>query len=160
MPAFILDTAGTIANVRAPSIEAIKRDDLDFEDLDAFTQGYIEAMFFTSTGDPDDGDLENAAFADLAPETLTTIIADCAAFQAVPAYAAMKDAKRRNRDGLGSRDHNATQAGRDFWFTHNGHGVGFWDGDWPEPHASDLDRASKAFPSVDLYRGDDGKLYL
>jgi len=24
------------------------------------------------------------------------------------------------------------QAGHDFWLTRNGHGAGFWDGDWPE----------------------------
>lgn len=25
---------------------------------------------------------------------------------------------------------NAAQAGHDFWLTRNGHGAGFWDGDW------------------------------
>lgn len=51
------------------------------------------------------------------------------------------------------------QAGHDFWMTRNGHGVGFWDGDWSEPAGSRLDEITKAFPQVDLYRGDDGRIY-
>jgi hypothetical protein len=50
-------------------------------------------------------------------------------------------------------------AGHAFWLTRNGHGAGFWDGDWPEPHASALDEASKAFGSFDLYVGDDGMIH-
>ena len=41
-----------------------------------------------------------------------------------------------------------------------GHGCGFWDGDWPEPYATSLTDASKAFRSLDAYLGDDGKVYL
>ncbi len=42
------------------------------------------------------------------------------------------------------------QAGHDFWLNRNGHGAGFWDGDWPEPAATTLDAASKAFGEVNL----------
>ena len=28
-------------------------------------------------------------------------------------------------------DDQAIDAGHDFWLTRNGHGAGFWDGDWP-----------------------------
>ena len=52
-----------------------------FGELDEFTQGYIEAMFFTNTGSGDDEELEHATVADLAPETLATIVGDCEAFQ-------------------------------------------------------------------------------
>jgi hypothetical protein len=48
-------------------------------------------------------------------------------------------------------------AGHDFWLTRNGHGAGFWDGDWDNGDA--LTTASKAYGSVDLYIGDDGKIY-
>jgi hypothetical protein len=50
-------------------------------------------------------------------------------------------------------------AGHDFWLTRNGHGVGFWDGDWPEPEATRLTDASKEYGEVNLYVGDDGKIY-
>ncbi len=52
------------------------------------------------------------------------------------------------------------QAGHDFWLTRNGHGCGFWDGDWPEPQASLLTQASKAFGGVDPYVSDDGEVCL
>ena len=53
----------------------------------------------------------------MAPEALLDIIKDCNAFQ------------ERAADLLESayaRDYNAEQAGRDFWYTRNGHGLGFW----------------------------------
>lgn len=53
----------------------------------------------------------------------------------------------------------ASMAGHDFWLTRCGHGAGFLDGDWPEPHASALDEAAKAFGNVDLYVGDDGRIW-
>lgn len=52
----------------------------------------------------------------------------------------------------------AAMAGHDFWLTRCGHGAGFWDGDWPEPAATALTEASKAFRNVDLYVGDDGEI--
>lgn len=60
----------------------------------------------------------------------------------------------------GTETHSvAAQAGHDFWMTRNGHGVGFWDGDWIEPYAGQLDRLAKSFDQVDLYRGSDGRIY-
>ena len=59
-------------------------------------------------------------------------------------------------------DFDREQAGRDLWYTRNGHGVGFWDRDDDVygPHADALCEVARAMGSVDLYRGDDGKLYL
>lgn len=140
MPEFILDHG---------SAEGLKQ----FDALDAFTQGYIEAMFFTETGTGDDAedDLEHASFAELAPETLERIRRDCADFQEGNAnhLGAFKEITGRPID----------HAGHDFWLTRNGHGAGFWDrgagriGDT-------LSSACKIYGGVDLYRGDDGLLYL
>jgi hypothetical protein len=47
----------------------------------------------------------------------------------------------------------------DFWLTRNGHGAGFWDGDYPEKGDA-LTELAKKFGEVDLYVGDDGVLYL
>jgi hypothetical protein len=52
-----------------------------------------------------------------------------------------------------------SQAGHDFWLNRNGHGAGFWDGDWPEPQATKLSEASEAYGTVNIYVGDDGKLH-
>jgi hypothetical protein len=62
--------------------------------------------------------------------------------------------------GKGGRsDDPATAAGHDFWLTRNGHGAGFWDGDWPDEVGVRLDKASKKYGQVDLYVGDDGKIW-
>lgn len=124
-----------------------------FAALDAFTQGYVEALFWTETGTADDADLANASFEDLSPAARARIRVDCLAFQgdcaASLTAAAAKDSSR-----------TATAAGHDFWLTRNGHGAGFWDGDWPAPEATILDRAAKEAGECSLYRGDDGLLYL
>ena len=54
----------------------------DLAALDEFTRGYIEAMFFTSTG-PDDVEhgLEYASVDELAPDTWNKIVTDCRLFQ-------------------------------------------------------------------------------
>lgn len=51
------------------------------------------------------------------------------------------------------------QLGHDFWLTRNGHGAGFWDGDWPEPLASELTKLSKAFGELNVY-SDRGELHF
>jgi len=52
------------------------------------------------------------------------------------------------------------KAGHDFWLTRNGHGAGFWDGDWKPKEVGDaLTRAAKSYSGVDLYVGDDKKIH-
>lgn len=161
MPEFILDTSGEVPEPKweRPPMITVERP-LRWADLDAFTQGYIEALFFTADlCISDQGrNEEPCGFADLAPETLARIIADCSSF-----YAANRATliAHSGDDPAGEPNEETQQAaGRDFWYTRNGHGVGFWDGDWLEPYASQLDAAAKAFSNIDAYLGDDGKVYL
>ena len=51
------------------------------------------------------------------------------------------------------------RAGHDFWLTRNHHGAGFWDGDWPEDVDEKLTEASHSWGEMDLYVGDDGRVY-
>jgi len=46
----------------------------------------------------------------------------------------------------------------DFWLTRNGHGAGFWDGDYE--YGDELTKLSKKFGEIDPYVGDDGKIYF
>lgn len=48
----------------------------------------------------------------------------------------------------------------DFWLTRNHHGAGFWDGDYPEPIATQLTNLAHGFGECNLYVGDDGLIYL
>lgn len=119
----------------------------EFDKLDDFTRAYVEAMFFTECH-ADNPEMEDKTFEDLAPETLDQIKADCMAFQMAPAVAALIS---------GGED----RAGRDFWFTRNGHGTGFWEpGRWSNLAGQVLDRLSKQLGGIYLYAGDDGLLYM
>lgn len=146
MPQFILDHG---------SPDAAR----SFSKLDAFTQGYIEAMFFTDTGDMDDGDLKDATVADLANETLERIITDCLMFQKINALLIDQ--------ACSFFEYDTCQAGRDFWYTRNGHGCGFWDRDLHNEEIgniggelSDACGWGTEFGGVDVYLGDDDQIYL
>jgi hypothetical protein len=59
-------------------------------------------------------------------------------------------------------DRQLAQAGYDFLLTRNGHGSGFWDretGVYGDLNAEKLTDASHAFPTISLYKGDDGFIY-
>lgn len=60
-------------------------------------------------------------------------VEDCARFQA--------EAGDRIGDSVFDREH----AGRDFWYTRNGHGCGFWDGDWPNPIGEELAELTRKY---------------
>lgn len=58
-------------------------------------------------------------------------------------------------DGL-----DLSQVVHDFWLTRNGHGAGFWDGDYDEDIGEKLTQLSKKFGEKEVYVGDDGLLYF
>lgn len=199
MPEFILEI-GSVEHQRT------------FNALDGFTRGYIEALFFTveeQLCEDSDGarempsvafnmatmesrfvDGNSFGFADLAADTLASIVKDCETFQRVNA-ALLDSAYERD-------DYDSEQAGRDFWFTRNGHGVGYWDRTQLENDSDEYDsltsemvaaskrrdneawnaacakrstlkdqslgeqlsKAARACGGRDSYVGDDGKVYL
>jgi len=113
----------------------------DADDLEAMVDSYVEAALWSSTESDADGNMGSALDEKYGPDdilrsTMRQMRRDCRDFA---------EANAEHIDGEWSR------AGHDFWLTRNGHGAGFWDGDWPEPAASRLTEASKAFGSVDLY---------
>lgn len=163
MPEFILDHGDA---------ESTKT----FRALDSFTQGYIEAMFFTEEErlcEESEGNREmpsvainletmesrfvggnSVSFGDLAPGALARIIADCAAFQ----EANRADIDEATDNGR-INGYDETRAGHDFWYSRNGHGVGYWDRDLGDV-GDRLHKAAKAMGGVDSCIGDDGLIYL
>ena len=114
---------------------------------DDFVRGYATCALWTFTNE--DGDkVDHDDFDLIAPDAFASMAADCAAFRA---YCA-------ENDGIEFAPDDCEAAGQDFWFTRNGHGAGFWDGDWADGAA--LTAAAKTFGSSDLYPGDDGLLYV
>ncbi len=69
--------------------------------------------------------------------------------------------KRDNLADLEQGDDDG-QAGRDLWYTRNGHGVGFWDREtlWGEAQAERLTEKAKALGQSDIYVGDNGLVYF
>ena len=55
-------------------------------------------------------------------------------------------------------ENDTAHVGHDFWLTRNGHGAGFWDGDYKNGYK--LTELCRPYGSSYIYVGDDGKLYL
>nr|WP_316651555.1 hypothetical protein [uncultured Gellertiella sp.] len=128
--------------------------------LDTFTAHCIGTALWSSIGDEDEPLDSQFDRSDIAPELRAAIEAECKAFYLANHNAIHCDDAPLANDFEGPiAEREAAMAGHDFWLTRCGHGAGFWDGDWPEPHATALDNAAKAFGNVDLYVGDDGQIY-
>jgi hypothetical protein len=119
------------------------------EGLNDFVKGYIEAIYFCDTGDSEQPGSE----IEMSPASVQCAVEDCTAFQSVNA-ALLAEAYERAYDEV--------QAGRDFWFTRNGHGVGYWDRKELEDGdlGDKLTAAAKAFGERWSYEADDGMLHL
>jgi hypothetical protein len=148
--------------LRAKNREAANRQILEiyprakfkvFVDLDTFFQSFLEAALWSTHDDREDvdgeephGEFLDAEFGpdDFSAGTLEEFRHECDEFA------------NQNADAIRGRE---AEAGQDFWLTRNGHGAGFWDGDWPKEVGKALTERSKAYGSIDLYVGDDGKIY-
>jgi len=128
--------------------------------LDQFVLGYKVCALWSSNDEstPEGGEPMDANYdlGDIHQDTAAAMRADCedfcnANYNDLQAY---RQARPYGVDGSSAWE----CAGHDFWLTRNGHGAGFWDrgmgglGDR-------LSNAAKAFGSVDLYVGDDKKIY-
>lgn len=117
--------------------------------MSLFIDGYIEAMFFTNAG-PDD---EIPSNAELSEDARKTIAIDCHNFMNLAVF----ELDEAYIDG----SYSEAQAGRDFWYTRNGHGVGFWSRDeLPDGLGESLTEIANRFPECSMYLGDDGLVYL
>ena len=131
---------------------SVPRDVVDRVYKDAFLFAYFEAALWSSSdesneqgGDPMD---ENYGLEDFDRETLKNMMAEARMWR--------RSVEPILEDLEGFEE---SQVGHDFWLTRNRHGAGFWDGDWPEPEATQLDEASKKAGEINLYVGDDGLIY-
>lgn len=127
--------------------------------LDKFTLAYIQCALWSTTDNSNDqgGDSldKNYSIEDLDQETLDRIIEDCKKFQDK-----FYDLLCEDNCLVSNRHDNIELAGHDFWLTRNHHGSGFWDGNWVKEIGETLTQASHEFGEVDLYIGDDDKLYI
>jgi len=80
---------------------------------DKMTAAYIEAIYFTETGDVGQPDSD----AELSAQTCHEAWAACHRLRLACA----------GHDGIDLSQFDAAQIGHDLWLTRNGHGAGFWD---------------------------------
>ena len=120
--------------------------------MDNFVTQYLEAALWSSLDESDESGGEpmdqNYSIEDIEPESIARAVADCDRFREVAG------------DMLDEHD-DPTMAAHDFWLTRNGHGAGFWDGDWPTngDALTALVGWRTEFPEVNLYVGDDGRIH-
>lgn len=130
--------------------------------LEDLVISFLHAALWTETdestengGEPFDS---NYGFEDLAPDTIHAACIDCAEFLAMCEAQNVADFGALIKRPSSNSDESA---GHDFLLTRNGHGAGFWDGDWSEADgaADKLTEAAQSFDCFGLYLGDDGLIY-
>lgn len=115
--------------------------DINGIEVDEFTLGYLEAMFFT-----EDEELgQDTTIYTIDNNTLTRIVADCAKFQAENSHLLAF---------AGADDYN----GHDFWLSRNGHGAGFFDRGYGSA-GQKLHQAAKVYREFYVYLGDDNLVH-
>jgi hypothetical protein len=121
---------------------------IDWHKLDLFTRSYIEAALWASSDEESGRSFQDQGcdVTDIAQEALASIAKDCRAFQ----KAEKKDLAQAGDD---------SQNGHDFFLTRNRHGAGYWDRGYGAV-GDRLSEAAHVYGSSDLYRGDDGKIYV
>lgn len=132
-----------------------------------FLRGYLDCLVWLGTRDDENGSgepIDDEVSADDLAERLTLaelreIQSDCAGFQELAA-----DALRAiEESGIGVQARECSfeaYQGHNFCLTRSGHGTGFWDRGYPEPHASKCSDDSKSFGAQSLMLAEDGTLFL
>lgn len=117
-------------------------------------RAYWECALWSTT--VDDGRSFGAAgytLWDLDPTAWRTARADIVAFLTTIA-------EERPVDAWPLVAKNAGRFGQDFWLTRNGHGAGFWDGDWPDEIGTWLTEIARPYGEVYLYVDDSGRVVI
>ncbi len=114
---------------------------------------YLRTALWTGTGDegePLDRDFTPSDFSDDAVR---------AAQRAVSTF--LTEVERLDLDDTDAWDDAGgwDAVGHDLWLTRNGHGAGFWDGDWGTIGDA-LTTIAGRLGEVDVYQGDDGQLHF
>jgi hypothetical protein len=107
---------------------------------------YVLTMLWSETDDSGEPLNRKYSVADITEDAYHTMISGVDAFV------------RANWSDV--RNFDPKYVGHDFALTRNGHGAGFWDGDYPEPAAGCLTAASHECGEQSLYVGDDGRLHV
>ena len=123
----------------------------EIEKLSAFARAYCECALWLMTDDKGELLDKNYVLEDIPWHVMRRMRRDCQIFQITSAW--------EEHGSIGGDE----QGGHDFWLTRNGHGAGFWDGDWKDQNGSkmpgeELTAAAKMFGEFNLVLNDDGSI--
>lgn len=121
-------------------------------DEEPIVRGYIECALWA----PSDAEVEDASPLELDEEAFERLKKDALDFQDANLDMIMR-ALQFYPAPMGEE---LEWVGHDLWLTRNGHGAGFWDRDLPKDLGDRLTKAAHDLGEIDLYRGDDGKVYI
>jgi hypothetical protein len=126
--------------------------------LHAMVQAYLDTAIWSSLDDDDMPLDRKYSIKSFLKESHAKAERDCSKFlQIVDMDSLEYDLLQpfHHRGHSHTRGELYARLGHDFWLTRNRNGAGFWDGDWPEPFATDATEAAHGFGEVDIvtYRG-------
>ena len=107
---------------------------------------YVSCALWSSTDDCGNPLDDTFSDSDIAPETFQQMRGGVSGFIGA------------NSENLAASGLGDSQIGHDFWLARNRHGAGFWDRGLGAIGDA-LSDAAHAYGSVDLYAGDDGRVY-
>jgi hypothetical protein len=119
--------------------------------LERFVLAYLECVMFTDSGEPD----QPPADAEFSASAVTFAYGDCARFVAHN----WRLIERTLVAADNGQNYDIECMARDFWYTRNGHGVGFWDrglGAFGEALTVAAEKCGECF----IYQADDGLIYF
>ena len=114
--------------------------------MTSFLEQYLVTALWSSIDEKDNPFDDNYSIDDFSEKALKQADKDCDLFI------------EKAGDLLDSFDD--TDIAHDFWLTRNGHGAGFWDGDYPDDIGDKLTEIANDFRELYIYVGDDGQLYF
>ena len=109
--------------------------------IDKISDSYLETTIWSSGED-----FDNFTIYDVDPESVKSARQDIKGFYEL-ALPLLSDA-----------ENIPEQIGHNFSLNRNGHGAGFWDGGYE--NGAELSDLCDSFGTVDVYEGDNGKLYF
>lgn len=128
--------------------EQYVEENIDDPDLKEMFRAYVRTALFNSSDESGEPLEEHYSVHEFSRSALDKMRADCWQFlESNSRVIARLEAETPL--GLGN-------IGNDFWLTRNGHGAGFWDGDYPEWAETPLDKSAKAFGAQDVFVNDEG----
>lgn len=118
-----------------------------YVDLDDMVEAYLTAALWAETDDNGQPFDKNYSMKDISEEFHNKSKRDCQTF--------INEINNKLED----TDFDSEELGHDFWLTRNRHGAGFWDGNYPKSIEEILMKICRRYSEVNLYLGDDGKIY-